>query len=531
VTGLLANTQRGETAIRPRFPANVATIAILAAVYFGAAKAGLMLAFVHASATAVWPPTGIALAAILLLGYRLWPGVLLGAFLANMTTEGTVATSAGIAVGNTLEVLVGAYLVNRFAGGRNVFERPQHILRFAVLAGMVSTTVSATLGVTSLALGGVAPWSQYGAIWLTWWLGDASGALIVTPLLLLWIGKPRLLVDGRGLLEALSMLACLILIGQMVFGGWVPMRLQNRPIAFLSIPVLVWVAYRFGQHGTATAVFILSAVAIWGTLHGFGPFGLGTPNEALLLLQGFMVVTTVMAMVLAAAVAESRRGEAARSRLASIVESSHDAIIGKTLDGTILSWNSAATSLYGYTAEEAIGKPVSMLAPRHRQDEVPEILKRIRRGEQVDAFETTRMAKDGRIITVSLAISPFMDARGRILGAAAIARDVTERKRTEEAARRAETLLSVTRLANAAAHEINNPLTAILGPLQILEKEQQDGSESRRRLTMALRSAERIRLIVARMQSITKLEIADQTADLPERLDLLKSGPEGRKEP
>ena len=140
------------------------------------------------------------------------------------------------------------------------------------------------------------------------------------------------------------------------------------------------------------------------------------------------------------------------------------------------------------------------------------------------------MTKDGRIITVSLTISPFTDARGRILGASAIARDVTERKRAEDTARRAETLLSVTRLANAAAHEINNPLTAILVPLQLLEKEQQDDSESRRRLTLALHSAERIRLIVARMQHIMKLEVADQPADLPERLDLLKSGPEGRTE-
>src|SRR3990170_2314328 len=140
--------------MRPRFPADVATIAILAGVYFAAAKLGLMLAFVHASATAVWPPTGIALAAVLMLGYRVWPGILLGGFLANVTTAGTAATSAGIAVGNTLEALVGAYLVNRFAGGRDVFERPRDILRFAVLAGMVSTMVSATFGVTTLSIGG-----------------------------------------------------------------------------------------------------------------------------------------------------------------------------------------------------------------------------------------------------------------------------------------------------------------------------------------------------------------------------------------
>jgi len=517
--------------MRSRFPADVATIAILAGVYFAAAKAGLMLAFVHASAAAVWPPTGIALAAILMLGYRVWPGVLLGAFLANVTTAGTAATSAGIAVGNTLEALVGAYLVNRFAGGRAVLERPRNILRFAVLAGMVSTIVSATFGVTALSLGGVAPWSSYGAIWLTWWLGDAGGALIVAPLLLLWLGRPRLRVESRRLLEAVFMLACLLAIGEIVFGGWLPIPLRNRPIAFLCIPVLVGVAYRFGQRATATATFVLSALAIWGTLRGFGPFAVGTPNESLLLLQGFMAVTTVMAMVLSAAVAESRHAEAARSRLASIVESSHDAIIGTTLDGTILSWNSAATSLYGYTADEAIGRSVSILAPSHRPDEVPGILERIRRRERVEAFETLRMTKDGRILTVSLTISPVMDASGWVRGASGIARDVTERKRAEEAARQAEALLSVTRLANAAAHEINNPLTAILVPLQLLAMEQPDGSESRRRLEVALESAKRIRLIVARMQRIMKLEVADQSADLPERLDLLKSAPEGRKEP
>jgi integral membrane sensor domain MASE1 len=136
-----------------RFFRNLITVAGLCAVYFVAGKLGLMMAVVHPSATAVWPPTGIALAALLLLGYRVWPGILLGAFLVNVATAGTVATSLGIAAGNTLEGLLGAYLVNRFAGGCNTFNRAQDIFKFTVLAGM-ACTVSATFGVTSLSLGG-----------------------------------------------------------------------------------------------------------------------------------------------------------------------------------------------------------------------------------------------------------------------------------------------------------------------------------------------------------------------------------------
>jgi len=517
--------------MRPRSPADLARLALLAGVYFAVAKVGLMLAFVHASATTVWPPTGLALAANLVLGYWVWPGVLVGAFLANVTTGGDIASSAGVAMGNTLEGFVGAYLVNRFARGRHAFERPQDMLQFAVLAGMVSTAVSATFGVTSLSLAGIARWADYGSIWLTWWLGDAGGALIVAPLLILWIGRPRVQVGPRRFLEAVFMLACVVVIAQVVFGGWLPARFRNYPIAFLCIPFLVLIAYRFGQRETATAAFVLSGLATWGTLRGFGPFTLAMPNESLLLLQGFMVVTTVTAMVLAAAVAENRRAETDRSRLASIVESSHDAIIGKTLDGTILSWNVAATSLYGYTAEEVIGRPISILAPPSFADEVPRMLERIRKGEWVEAFETSRLTKDGRMITVSLTISPVSDASGRIQGASAISRDVTERKRVEEAARQTEVLLSVARLANAAAHEIYNPLTAIMVPLQLLAIEHPAGSNSSKRLKLALESAERIRLIVARMQQVTRLEVADQPAGLPERLDLLKSGPGGGKGP
>ena len=139
-----------------RFPSDVAIFAAVAAGYFVSGKLGLKLAYVHQSATPVWPPAGIALAAFLVLGYRLWPAILLAAFLVNLTMERSVASSIGIAAGNTLEGLLGAWLVSRFAGGCKAFHRPQNVFKFAVLAGMLSTTVSATFGVTSLWLAGFA---------------------------------------------------------------------------------------------------------------------------------------------------------------------------------------------------------------------------------------------------------------------------------------------------------------------------------------------------------------------------------------
>jgi len=158
----------------------------LLTVYFFAGKLGLTLAFVHASATAVWPPTGIALAGFLVLGYRVWPAIFVGAFVVNFWTTPNILVSLGIASGNTLEAICGAWLVSRFANGPRVFDRPQDVFKFA-LAALASTAISPSLGVTSLAVGGLAQWSNYWPIWLTWWLGDASGVLILAPLLLLWL--------------------------------------------------------------------------------------------------------------------------------------------------------------------------------------------------------------------------------------------------------------------------------------------------------------------------------------------------------
>ncbi len=290
--------------------------ALVLAVYFTAGKLGLALAIIHTSASPVWPPTGIALAALLVLGYRVWPAILVGAFLVNVTTDGTMATSLSIAVGNTLEGLLGAFLVNRFAGGAGVFTRAPDILRFVVLAAVLSTAVSATIGVTTLAGAGLAEWPRFGLIWLTWWLGDATGALTVAPALVLWSRNPAVRWARSQVLEASLLVLTTIVVAFLVFNGrlFLP-HPMTYPVAFAAIPTMIWAAYRFGPRGSATLILVLSGIATWGTLNGDGPFAVGSPNESLLLLQAFLATMAGSKLTLAAVVAERRRAEEERRQL------------------------------------------------------------------------------------------------------------------------------------------------------------------------------------------------------------------------
>jgi TolB-like protein/integral membrane sensor domain MASE1/class 3 adenylate cyclase/Tfp pilus assembly protein PilF len=283
-------------------------IGILAVIYFIAGKLGLMLASLNASASPVWPPAGIALAGSLLLGYRAWPAIFIGAFLVNVTSAGNLATSFAIATGNTLEALVGAWLVNRFAGGTNVFDRPQGVFKFALAAG-ISTIISPAFGVTSLGVAGFADWANYGAIWLTWWLGDATGDLVFTPLVLLWSVASKRRWNKREAAEVGALLLLLVLLSGVVFGGWPVVSTRNYPIVLICGPIVIWTAFRFTQRETATGIFILSAIAVWGTLHGFGPFVRETENQSLLAVQWWTAVLSITAMALSAGMAERRRAE------------------------------------------------------------------------------------------------------------------------------------------------------------------------------------------------------------------------------
>jgi diguanylate cyclase (GGDEF)-like protein len=288
---------------------NVATVAGLAVVYFIAGKLGLLLAYVHASATAVWPCTGIAIAALLVFGYRVWPGILIGAFLVNLTTAGSAQTSIAIAAGNTLEGMAACYLVTRFAGGKEAFARARDIFRFALLAGMAATTISATIGVTTLAMAGFANWEAFGSMWCTWWLGDAVGAVTVTPLLLLWWENPGLRWTRNQITELAFLFLGLFSTGWIVFGKPLHSELKNYPLEYLCIPFLIWAAFRFGRRKAATALCALSGIAAWGTLHGYGPFARESQNTSLLLMQAFMGIMAITTLALASEVTEHKRAE------------------------------------------------------------------------------------------------------------------------------------------------------------------------------------------------------------------------------
>jgi PAS domain S-box-containing protein len=544
---------------------------LLCVIYVSTAALGLSLDAVSGIATVVWPPTGIALAALTLYGARLWPGIALAALLVNIWIGVPLFAASGVAVGNTLEALLGVFLLGRVVRFHPALDRLRDVLGFVILAAGVSPLVSASIGITSGWVGGVISPASYGQAWWTWWLGDAMGALIVAPLICIWSTWPRRRLSPIRLAEAGALLLLAGTVSLIVFGGvWTTPRLE---VSYLVFPVLTWAALRFGPAGVVAALTLVSCVAIGGTVQGLGPFTRETSHASLLWLQAFMGIATATSLMLAAAVAERKRVEAqqahlyqeaqqahataqeslalldtllatapvgfafmdtdlryrrinealaaingqptathlgrtlrevlptlaplleplhlqvlqtgkplvnvelsgdkptapleqghwlanyypvrtrdgrvfgvgvvvidvtehrradeVRAQLAAIVASSDDAIIGKTLEGVITSWNAGAERLYGYAAEEVIGQPIALLVPPERSDELPAILARLRKGERMQHLETVRMRKDGQRLDVSLSVSPIEDANDRIIGAAIIARDITERKRME----------------------------------------------------------------------------------------------------
>jgi PAS domain S-box-containing protein len=427
----------------------------LAATYTLAGKIGLALAWVNASASAVWAPSGIALAAVLIFGPRVWPGIVLGAFLTNVTTAGSLTTSILIAIGNTLEAVLGAYLVGRFAGEYPFLTRGRDIFVFAA-AGVLSAGLAATAGVTTLSWFGFVSWSEYGSVWLTWWLGDAAGAVVFAPVILLWGARPRLNWSRAERTEFLVMLFVVVTVGWIVFVG------SHSPFTFLCIPLCVWAGFRFGQREAATVTCLLSIIAVWGSIHGLGPFATLAPNDALLLLQSFMAVTTMVGLTVGAAVAGRRVAEDGLRRLTSeleervgqrttalqlsearLEEAQEVAHIGSwewRVPEQGLWWSSELYRMFGMAPalfEPSYESFIQLLHPDDRQAVNEAVQQCLQDGQRFE-FERRMVRADGATRIIHSQGRAVQDADGRVTRILGTAQDITERKAAEEVHNRSE---------------------------------------------------------------------------------------------
>jgi signal transduction histidine kinase len=308
-------------------------VGALAVIYVLVARLGLQLDAVGGFATLVWPPSGIALAVLLLFGRDLWPGVAIGAFVVNVWTGAPVPVAFGMCVGNTLEALLGAWALRRVPDFTVSLENLRSVLALIVLAAVLSTTVSATIGVVSLVLGGVVPATRFGVTWTAWWLGDVIGDLVVAPVLLTWstarstsIGDARVPIDFRSTgtssergrterhplawrrpAEVTALAVALVAASGYIFGDWFGSEPESFHQAFMLLPLLIFATVRFGLTGASRATFLVSALAIAGTALGHGPFVRTTLAESLTALQAFVAMTAVTFLILGAVTAERER--------------------------------------------------------------------------------------------------------------------------------------------------------------------------------------------------------------------------------
>lgn len=304
-------------------------VTILAAAYTLTGIVGLSLAIPPGYATAVWPPSGMALAALMLWGPRVWPGIAIGSFLVNVAVSATnanvsftvlsAAIAASIAAGSTVQALACAGALRRWVGLEQLFESGSAMLLFTGVA-TVACLVASSWGVATLNIAGVVPPEHFLDTWQTWWLGDLIGMIVFAPVFLTWRQSLQIGSKPQRLAEIIAAFTLLALSAGVVFAAPPPTQGASSPLTFLPLPCLVWIAFRFRPLGVALAVCLLSAIAIAATANGSGPFGGVKSSSSLLALQAFIGLTTVMALTLAAAVTGRRQSEKALRSLSTEME-------------------------------------------------------------------------------------------------------------------------------------------------------------------------------------------------------------------
>jgi len=519
---------------------------LIAVVYFAAAELGLSLASVHENVTPVWPPTGIAIASLLIFGLRVWPGVFLGALAANLLTSIPLASTFGIAIGNTLEAIVAWSLLKRSKGWRKSFDSVGDVLTFVVYAAVLAPLVSATIGGLSVCFGDPSQWTRFWSLWLTWWMGDGFGALIVSPLLLSWSMSRS--VDREDTAEIAGLFVLLLIVVLIIFAGWFPGPVKTYPLAYLCLPCLLWAALRFDQRIVTAAILLMAGVAVWGAKHGYGPFVQPSRNVTLLLLTSFVGLSSLMTLLVAAVTTERQKAEAEKWKLGSELEHHRRRVedIVEHVPGVVWeAWgkpdaanqridfvSNHVETMLGYSKEEWLSTPNFWLTIVHPDD------KDRAAAEAAAIFASGKggtsrfrwMHKDGHEIWVEGQSIVVCDETGPV-GMRGVTMDITAaveaeieraellereshaRQQAEEASRLKEEFLAT------VSHELRTPLNAVVGWSRLLNSGQLDPDGARHAVEVIERNAASQRQIIEDLLDVSrivagKLRISTQPVDL-----------------
>jgi PAS domain S-box-containing protein len=473
--------------------------AALAAVYVAAAKLGIELSVAHGVITPVWAPTGIAIAALFLFGTRLWPAVAIGAFLANATSDASIGVSAAIAVGNTLEAVVGAELLRR-AGVRPALDRVRDVLALIVLGAVAAPVISATNGVTTLWIAGTVDGASYGSEWLLWWVGDAMGALIVASLVLVWSTNPLRRLERTRMVEAALLVLILVTVSAFVFlaGYW---RYPH-----LIFPLLVWATLRFRQPGAVTSSFVVTAIAVAGAVEGSIPFGDRSDTEIVQILEGLLGTVAVSLLILGAVLEERGRAVAqVAEAVAGLSEAQQLAHVGNwdwNIRDDAVTWSDELFRIYGLEPQSQHVTYDSYLERVHPEDRelVRETVARAYEAREPFVFDHRIVLPDGTVRWTQSRGRVLTDATGMPVRMVGTAQDVTERKRIDALR---DTILAT------VSHELRTPLTSILGFSLTLEQHGADLDSERRSEIIAhvAEQARRLERLLADLLDLDRLRL------------------------
>lgn len=344
-------------------------ILVIALLYYWVAQLGLFFAWKHTNVSAVWPASALAFIVIFSLGKDLWPGVWLGAFLANLSyflsdpslnLLQVIVFALPIATGNTLEALVSSSLLKKLSGNRNPLYKAQDVLRFMVFS-MFGCTIAAVMGSLTVCISNPSFWKSYSIVWLTWWMGDFGGMITLVPLF--WaLGQKFSKPTFRRTVEFLVLLGVLVFINCIIFGGNTFISQTHVAITHLPLALMVWFTYRFGYWGATVSILLALLQDISGTSRGFGPFVTFDSNNSLLILQTFLGTVCGTTLLLAAALFERRQSQQevifSEQRFKALVENSSDMIILLNPLGIITYSSPSTERIMGYARHEHEGRNI-----------------------------------------------------------------------------------------------------------------------------------------------------------------------------